>query len=195
MPLQTQRSLVVINVHRQPNIPTFPKRIGVPLIPHVQPRRPLRPRDPQTKPTLRIKRPGAQRRDKKWLRPRALQPVGSKANDIVGSVARLVGHEGVVGRIGLDDRRGLEVVFGEAVDDGFEGAVVGVVAGEVDVAGVTAVAVGVEGVGVVVFVVCKGAKVLGPVAKWGGCVDEAWVVLLEGEREHWNIGYLTNRGR
>lgn len=73
----------------------------------------------------------------------------------------------------MDDSRGLKIELVKSMNDFFEFTVVVVVAADVDVSRFFAVAVRVERVGPVVLVVGENAKILGPVAEGGCCVDEA----------------------
>jgi hypothetical protein len=84
-----------------------------------------------------------------------------------------VRHESIVAFVGLDDRRSFEIVFVETVDDGVYFSELVVESADVDVTALDTVAVGVQGVGRVVFVIGENAKVLRPISQRRGCVDKA----------------------
>jgi hypothetical protein len=90
--------------------------------------------------------------------------VCAKRDDVVGTVAGLVRHESIVALVCLDDGWGFEVVFVETVDDRVYFGERIVEGADVDVTAFDTIAVGVQSVGRVVFVVGENAKVLRPVS-------------------------------
>jgi hypothetical protein len=82
--------------------------------------------------------------DDEGLGPWAGEGVGAEGDDVVGSVAGFVAHEGEVAFVCLHDGGGFEVVFVEAVHDFVERSDVVVVGGEVYVAAFFAVSVRVQ---------------------------------------------------
>lgn len=172
VPFHVERLLFVVDDEGQPDVAALPEGVGVPLVAEVEIRRDLGPLDLEGEAGLGVVRAGVGVGDEEGLRPGAGERVGAEGDDVVGAVARLVGHEGVVALVRLDDGRGLEVVLVEAVDDLGHVCDVFVKGRDVDVAALAAVAVGVERVGASVLVVGEDAKVLGPVAEGRGGVDK-----------------------
>lgn len=125
---------VFVHDEGKPDVARLPEGDGIPLVAEVEVGRFLGAVDAQGEAGLGVVGAGVEGGDYGGLGPGATEIVGAEGYDVceklavgfdcgwlagctIWAVAGLVAHEGEVAPVGLDDGRGFEIVFVEAVDD------------------------------------------------------------------------------